>query len=173
MTTGSSYIRSAAAALLAAALFAPAAVRADHSVPAGTPVMLQFMDEVSTKTAKKGDRLQFRVYTDVVHGGKTWIKQDAVAEGIVDSVKRPGRFGKKGELKIRLENVHDVNGVRVPLDPYTSGKRFDSKGPGAAAGGLVVLGPVGLVGGAFVKGDHVTVEKGTRIEAKVAGSKDH
>ncbi|HEU4751616.1 MAG TPA: hypothetical protein VFU47_00830 [Armatimonadota bacterium] len=155
---------------LPALLLSPAApARAQGPVPPGTPVMLQFMEPVSTKTAKKDDRIPLRVYTNVVVNGKTLIRQDAPATGIVTSVKKPGRFGKRGELKIRLESVTDVNGNRVPLEQYASGDRFTASGPGASAGGLVVLGPVGLVGGAFVKGKHVTIDKGTRIQAKVAG----
>jgi hypothetical protein len=156
--------------VLAPALLAPLTpARAQNAVPPGTPVMLQFMETVSTRTAKKDDRIPLRVYTNVVVSGKTLIKQDAPATGIVTSVKKPGRFGKRGELKLRLESVNDVNGKRVALDSYDTGNRFRASGPGASAGGLVVLGPVGLVGGAFVKGKHVTIEKGTRIQAKVAG----
>lgn len=158
------------AALLAACLLiAPGAARAAEPVPPGTVVMLQFLEELSTKTAKKGDPVKLKVYTNVVVDGKTLIRQDALAHGIITDVRKPKRFGKRAELKIRLENVQDVNGNRVPLEPYTSGKRFRAGGPGASGAGLLILGPVGLVGGAFVKGKHITVDSGTRIQAKVAG----
>jgi hypothetical protein len=65
--------------------------------------------------------------------------------------------------------VADIRGNRIALDPYSSGERFKAEGPGAAAGGLLVLGPIGVVGGAFVKGNHVAIDKGTRIQARVAG----
>ena len=160
------------AALLAACLLAVAAcARAAEPVPPGTPVMLQFLEEVSTKTAKEGDPVKLRVYTNVVVNGKTLIRQDAPATGVITDVRKPKRFGKRAELKIRLENVQDVAGNRVPLEAYSSGKRFRAGGPGASGAGLLILGPVGLVGGAFVKGKHITVDSGTRIEAKVAGVK--
>jgi len=155
------------ATMSVALLCAPAAARAAQSVPPGTAVLLQFDDEVSTKTAKKGDRIHLRVYTDVVVNGKTLIKQDAPATGTVTNVRKPRSFGRRGELKVRLENVTDVTGARVPLEPYSTGDRFKATGPGAAGAGLVVLGPVGLVGGAFVKGSHITIDKGTRIQAVV------
>lgn len=152
-----------------AALATQAALYAQGSVPPGTVVMLEFRETVSTRTAKKSERIPLRVYTNVVVNGKTLIRQDAPATGVITSVRKPGRFGKRGELKIRLESVTDVSGNRVALEQYESGNRFTASGPGAAAGGLLVLGPVGVVGGAFVKGKHVTIEKGTRIQAKVAG----
>lgn len=155
------------AMLTAPILFAPTAGRAAQSVPPGTAVLLQFDQQISTKTAKKGDQIRLRVYTDVVVNGKTLIKQDAPAVGTVTDVRKPRSFGRRGELKVRLENVKDTSGTRVPLEPYTTGDRFKATGPGAAGAGLVVLGPVGLVGGAFVKGSHITIDKGTRIQAVV------
>jgi hypothetical protein len=143
------------------------AAKAAPAVPPGTPVLLQFQQDVSTKTAKKGDQVQLRVYTDVVVDGRTLIKQDAPAVGIIETVRKPRSFGRRAELKLRLESVNDVSGARVPLEPYTTGDRFKAAGPGASGAGLLVLGPVGLVGGAFVKGSHVTIEKGTRIQAVV------
>jgi hypothetical protein len=157
------------ALLLPMSLLAPLAVRAEPTVPAGTPVMLEFLKEVSSKTAKKGDKIPFRVHTDVVVDGKTLIRQDATAEGVVTKVHRRRSFGRQGELRIKLESVRDVNGTRVPLEPYTSGDRFKAEGPGAAGAGALVLGPVGLVAGVFVKGKEVTIDKGTRIQAQVFG----
>ncbi len=138
-------------------------------VPPGTPVMLQFMETISTKTAQKGDKIRLRVYTNVVVDGKTLIAQDAPGVGVVTEVRRPGGFGKRGRLKIRLDNVQAIDGSRVALEAYKSGERFSAEGPGAATAGLVVLGPVGLVGGAFIKGKHVTIDEGTRIQARVPG----
>jgi hypothetical protein len=86
-------------------------------------------------------------------------------------VHRRRSFGRKGELRIKLVNVRDVEGHRVPLEAYHSGKRFAAEGPGAAGGGLLVLGPVGAVAGVFVKGKEITIDKGTRIQAEVAGLK--
>lgn len=143
--------------------------RADVQVPPGTPVMLEFMQTVSTKTARKGDRVRLRVYTKVVHNGRTLIRQDAPAEGVVEKVHRRRSFGRKGELKIRLIDVKDVDGDRVPLEPYRTGNRFSGGGPAAAGGGLLVLGPVGAVAGVFVKGKDITIDRGTRIVATVAG----
>jgi hypothetical protein len=159
------------AAALGLSVVVMAGARADISVPPGTPVMLEFMQSVSSKTARKGDAVRLRVYTAVVHNGKTLIRQDAPAEGIVEEVHRRRSFGRKGELRIKLVNVRDVDGHRVPLEAYHSGNRFAAEGPGAAGGGLLVLGPVGAVAGVFVKGKEITIDKGTRIQAEVAGLK--
>src|SRR5438045_2389807 len=80
-------------------LFA-ASVRGQTSIPPGTEVPLEFTEEVSTRTAQKGDVIHFRVYEDVRVNGRTMLRAGAPASGVVESVKHPGRFGKRGELKI-------------------------------------------------------------------------
>ncbi len=169
MITSKRMHRVAGLALGGMLMTAPGMARAEQRVPGGTQVMLAFNQEVNSKTAKPGDKVALRVNTDVVVGGKTLIKLDSAAEGTIVSVKKPGIFGKKAELKMSLSHVMDVTGARVPLDPYNSGQRFGKTGPGAAGAGLLVLGPVGLVGGAFIKGKEITIAKGTRIQATVAG----
>lgn len=143
--------------------------RAEPKIPGGTVVMLEFLQDVSTRQAKKGDEIKLRVYTDVVVNGKALIRQDAPARGVVTEVKKPGPFGKRSRLLLRLEDVKDVNGNQVRLDPYSSGGRYRPEGAGASGAGLLVLGPAGIVGGAFIKGSHITIKEGTRIQAKVAG----
>ncbi len=161
---------------LTAAVAAPFALALGRSafaqgpIPEGTVVILQFDQDVSTMSAKKGDLIPLRVHSDVVVNGKTVVRQDSKATGVVTDIDKPGRFGKRGKLKIRLESVEDVNGRRISLDPYSSGERFNAEGPGAAGAGLLVLGPIGVVGGAFIKGKHVQIDKGTRIQARVAGA---
>lgn len=156
------------AGLVAAGFLASGAL-ADQKVPGGTVVMLEFLQDVSTRQARKGDEIKLRVYTDVVVNGKTVIRQDAPARGVVTDVKKPGPFGKRSRLLLRLDDVKDVNGDLVRLDPYTSGGRYRPEGAGVSGAGLLVLGPAGIVGGAFIKGSHITIKQGTRIQAKVAG----
>lgn len=156
------------ALVAAAGLFASGAA-AEQKIPGGTVVMLEFLQDVSTRKAKKGDEIKLRVYTDVVVNGRTFIRQDAPARGVVTDVKKPGPFGKRSRLLLRLDDVKDVNGDLVRLDPYSSGGRYRPEGAGASGAGLLVLGPAGLVGGAFIKGSHITIKQGTRIQAKVAG----
>lgn len=152
----------------AGALLYTGAAASEPRVPAGTVVMLEFMEDVGTRRAKRGDEIKLRVYTDVVLNGKTLIRQDAPARGVVKEIKKPGPFGKRARLLVRLEDVKDVNGDLVSLEPYSTGGRFRAAGPGASGAGLLVLGPAGLVGGAFIRGSHVTIKQGTRIQAKVA-----
>ena len=165
------FLRGSASVVVAASmLLSPVAtaLAAPSRIPPGTPVPLEFTREMSSRTAEKGDAVPLRVVEDVRVGGQVVIRRGAAAEGVVTKVHHRRSFGRKGELRIRLVRVRDVRGRYVPLEAYKTGHRFSAGGPGAAGGGLLVFGPLGLVAGAFVKGGEVTIHKGTRIQAEVA-----
>ena len=135
--------------------------------PPGMVVPLLFAERVQSQNAARGEVVELRAWSDVEADGKVVIAQDAKAQGRIVSIRKPRSFGRKAEIRVRLDWVEDVNGGQVPLENYRTGRRFDPKGPGAAAGGLLILGPVGLVGGLFVQGGHITIKQGTRIQAQV------
>jgi len=156
-------------ALMTFVLSLPATAFATSGVPAGTEVPLTFVAGVSSKTAQEGDPIAFRVARDVVADGRVAIPEGARAEGVVEKVHRGRTFGRKGELKIRLVRVQDLQGEYLPLESYKTGNRVAPGGPAASGAGLLVLGPLGLAAGAFVRGRDITIKPGTLIQAQVAG----
>ena len=130
-------------------------------------VRLEFCAEVDSRTAKKGDVVPLKVVEDVTIDGQLRFRKDAEATGIVEAVDPPGRFGKQARIDIRLDWAKDLNGVKIPLRSYSTGRRFDPEAGGASLGAALLLGPIGLAGGALVKGRQVTIRKGTRIQASV------
>jgi hypothetical protein len=79
-------------------------------------------------------------------------------------VRKPKRFGQKAVIELYQVRVRGVDGRRIQLGQYTSGKRFvDPNAGGAAAGGLILLGPIALAAGAFYKGGHMVINPGTSI----------
>jgi len=133
----------------------------------GLTVPLEFCDTVDSRTAHKGDVVELKVVDDVQVDGRLRFRKDAAASGIIEAVHKPERFGKKAEIKMRLDWVRDVNGDQVPLSSYNSGKRFEPGAGGASLGGALLLGPIGLLGGALIKGGHLVIKKGTRIQGRV------
>ncbi len=132
---------------------------------AAPTVPLEFTEELDSRKVRKGDRVTLRVADDVTMDGKLRFRKGAEAQGIIERVKQPGRFGQKAQIQIRLEWAKDVDGKQVPLSTYSTGNRFDAGAGGASLGGAVLLGPIGLLGGALVKGGHITIKKGARIQA--------
>lgn len=142
--------------------------RADLMVPKGTRVRLAFAHDLDSREAEKGDTIRLKVTQDVYVQGERVIARGARATGRVTEVRKPRRFGRKAQIKIDLVGVRAVDGRELPLERYRTGDRYSAGGAAAAGGGLLVLGPVGLAAGAFVKGKHLKVEAGTTIDAAVS-----
>src|SRR3954471_3099067 len=154
------------AGILLSALVSPV-LAAEITLPAGTKVPLEFAQTVASRTAKKGDVVKLTVADDVVVNGEKATAKGAPAAATVSDVSHGKAFGKKAEVKLENLRVTAADGRLIQLGHYDSGKRVDPKGPGAAAGGLILLGPIGLAAGAFIKGGHLVIKPGTHIDAEV------
>jgi hypothetical protein len=149
------------------ALVAPT-LAAGASVPAGTKVSLGFTQQLDSRHARKGDLVHLRAQEDVTVNGEKVIARGASVTARVMDVQKPKRFGQKAVIKLDQVRVRGVDGRQIQLGQYTSGKRFgDPKAGGAAAGGLIVLGPIGLAAGAFFKGGHLVIKPGTTVVGAV------
>ena len=121
-----------------------------QTIPAGTPITVRIGSEISSGTAKAGDRFDATLAHSLVVNGKTLARAGAPARGKVTSAKSSGRLHAPGELALRLTSVQ-VNGRMVPVSTRShlaKGKSHTKSnatkiGGGAAAGALIG----GLVGG--------------------------
>ena len=113
---------------------------AAHAVPEGTGVRLMLLREITSRTAKPGDRFKLRVDEAVVIDGRTLIPVGATAWGEITTVEKNGAAGKGGSLVARLLFIQ-LDGGNVPL---SGDLRNKSSGNGTAVG-LAVLG-FGLLG---------------------------
>jgi len=140
-------------------------------IPAGTLVKIRLDETLSTKTSKTGDMVPFSVADPLKIGRTTVIKKGAFAQAQLTAVRGPGRFGRNGSLRITYLFAKSVRGKQVPITlGERSAKTNESMGfaAGASAAGYMILGPVGLLGGAFVKGKHITIPAGTVLMVEVA-----
>lgn len=113
---------------------------AAQSVPEGTAVRLMVLRELTSRTAKPGDRFRLRVDEAIVINGRTLIPIGATAWGEITTVEKNGAAGKGGALAARLLYIQ-LDGGNLPL---TGDLRNKSSGNGTAVG-LAVLG-FGLFG---------------------------
>lgn len=119
----------------------PAPAPGVFQVDAGTRVLLNMINSVSTKQAQVGDRLYLETAFPIVSNGHILIPQGSWVTGTITEVKKPGRVKGKGELQVRFDSLTLANGVTKSfrsdlgsLDARQSEKlkREDStiKGPG-------------------------------------------
>src|SRR5689334_9503128 len=66
----------------------------------GTDVKLAFDQNLSSKTAKVGDKVPFHVDEDVVVDGKTVIKQGTKVTGTVEKVSKKKPFGVNAKIQM-------------------------------------------------------------------------
>jgi hypothetical protein len=139
-------------------------------VPRDTKVALRFTQPLSTATAKVGDIVRFETVEEVRINDTLIVQQGSPATGVITEVRPPRSRGRNAQLRISFQSVQAVDGSLVPLAPYRTPEeeRISGKAPGVSVVGAMVLGPIGLVSGAFVRGDHVTIERGATVNAAIA-----
>lgn len=156
-------------------------------LPEGTPVFLESLTLLTTRTAKRKDRVKFQVVSDVSVEGLTVIPKGSVAWGMVTLAKEPGRFERDGKLQIALNSVLLLNGQTIAIrkrpPPRTLAGGWSLRGdalqgplliPFAAAifaasppeDQETILGS--LVEGIFAKGRHIELPPGTPVEALIS-----
>ncbi len=156
-------------AIMAALLF-PSAVEAADLVrlPQGTVVPLALEVPLTTREAAEGDRVAFTLTEDVWVGTRLVIRKGERVEAIITDVGRPGSFGRSGRISLQFGSVRAVDGKMIDLMPWDREKlQRVGYAAGAAVGGVAVLGPIGAVGGLFVKGKHLELPAGHIVNAAV------
>ena len=142
------------------------------TVPAATPIVLVFDQSLSSKTATVGQTVALHVRDNVVIGDTTVITKGTKAKGIISKVEKRKRYGINAELKIALNPIKSAYGTAIPAQPRTQGKAVGGSKSGQAAaatvGGAIIAGPIGLVGGLFIHGKHVTIKPGDVLASEVA-----
>jgi len=149
------------AAVLAIALLLTGVVPAHAAsvqVPFGTKVLLRFLTPVDSATIKEGASIKFEVAADVLINRTVVFRAGTPGEGIVTDVSKPGIFGKNARVHIASVQANATDGKPVRLSPLdvTPESVRQVKDVGAAGAtaltGAILLGPIGLAAGAFIRG---------------------
>jgi hypothetical protein len=149
---------------------AGAAISAAQVVAQGTDVHLKFMQKIDSRKAHVGDKVKLAVADAVRVNGKTVMPVGMPVTGVIEKVAHRDHFGKNATIRLVLNPVRVGNSM-VTLEPRDkqsiTGRRSDTAGA-ASAGGALVLGPIGLIGGYFVTGKPVKVQVGDPLLTSVS-----
>lgn len=135
-------------------------------LPADTVFKISLNDDVSSKTNQVGDPVTFTVQEDVSVGNVLVLPKGAQGSGVVTKVSRPKSFGRSGALDVSFDQVFSVDDEVIPtvLGPEAKEKlKMEAAAVGASTIGALALGPIGLVGGFFVKGKDVSLPAGSTL----------
>jgi hypothetical protein len=148
-----------------------AAARRCCRVPAGTEVMVELAEPVSTKTHKIGDTFAIRLAEPVVIQGQVVLRAGAVGVGEVTFASKPGFGGKAAKLVLSARSLTDPGSADLPLKglQLTAAGRGHATEATALGLGGIAFAPLGLVGIAIHGGD-VVIPAGTQATAKLGVS---
>lgn len=138
-------------------------------VSSDKPLKAQFLEKIGPGKSRKGDSVNIDLLEDFTIDNYLIAPKGSRIVAEVAEVKRPGAFGRKGEVKVALKYLQVLGPEEVKVnfvDPGTLGKGGE-KNVAAAAGTSIVstaiLGPVGLLAGLLIRGDSLDVKEGTQF----------
>ncbi len=140
--------------------------------PQAAPIMkdslvkIKMISPLDTRTSKAGDEVVFQAAEDFLSGDTLIIAKGALGHGKVIKVERSKNFGRDAKLVVAFDAMTALDGSHVDTllgDKAKEQTRSMAKAAGASVAGMFVLGPIGVVGGAFVHGEEVTMPAGTEL----------
>lgn len=131
---------------------------------------IQFVSPLSSKTSRVGDAVQFEAAEDIYMGGILVIAKGAKGIGKVSRVEGAQNFGRDAKLDIDFQSIELMDAQAASV--YVGEKAKEetksmAKTAGAAVAGIAILGPVGVLGGAFVKGESVEIKPGSAMYLQI------
>ena len=127
---------------------------------------IKLITPLSTRTSRQGDVVAFEIEEDIYIGGSLIIAKGAQGKGKVNKVEGSKNFGRDAQMEVSFDTVEGIDGSIINTllgDKAKEENKSVAMAAGASLAGMVILGPIGIVGGAFVHGKEVTIPAGTTI----------
>jgi len=141
-------------------------VVADKVVVADTLVKIKLNTAIDSKTARVGDVVTYQVAEDVLVDGVLVFAKGAEGVGKVTKVSQAQNFGRDAKLEIDFTSIKAIDGSTITTFLGEKSKKETQSltmAAGASVAGLAILGPVGVVGGIFVKGKDAKIDEGAEL----------
>ena len=136
------------------------------AVPANTLVKISLVTPINAKNLKAGDVIKYQAAEDVIENDMLLITKGAPGEGVIKKVSQAKNFGRDAEIEIDFKDIEAVDGNAIGMTLGEEAKKsMEQMGmaAGASLAGMFVLGPIGIIGGAFVKGKNINLPEGTEL----------
>ena len=136
------------------------------SIPANTLAKVALVDRLNAKNLKVGDVVRLKAAEDVVEDGMLLFTEGAAGEAVVTKVSQAKNFGRNAEIELDFKYLTAVDGRQLNMVlGEESKKSMEQLGmaAGASVAGMLVLGPIGIIGGAFVQGKNIDLPEGTEL----------
>lgn len=127
---------------------------------------LELTEPITSQKNVKDDVVHVKVAEDVMDGETLLIPKGTVGTGHITEITKARSFGRNAKLNIVFDQLQGVDGTiftAVQGEEAKAKTKGELKAAGASVAGAVLLGPVGLVGGFFVKGKSIDLPVGTLV----------
>ncbi|MBQ7151558.1 MAG: hypothetical protein IJR94_04810 [Synergistaceae bacterium] len=152
-------------------------------VPGNTVMKFRFMDELSPAISKTGDQVRLELTNDLIVNQCLVAPAGSLLITEVRDVQRPRMFGVPGEVRLFFNELKPLGSQKpsVFVGPESEkaireARRVGDQGEGGIAGagvasiaGAVLLGPVGLVSGLFIRGNSIKIPAGAVTFVQTSG----
>ncbi|MBR1661712.1 MAG: hypothetical protein IJ694_05490 [Acidaminococcaceae bacterium] len=139
-------------------------------LPKDSLVKIEFTSPLSSRDARPGDPVKFRVADNLYVNDVLVLSKGATGVAEVAKVVQPRSFGRDARIDVKFSHVFSVDGNKVPVYIGKLAKQEAKTAAGAAGatiGGMIVLGPIGAIGGAFVTGQSIVIPEGSTTYVQV------
>ena len=144
-------------------------------LPKDSLIKVKFMSDISSKTNQMGEQIDFVVDDNVYVGETLVLPKGAKGYGTIKKIVPARSFGRDARIDLDFSHVIATDGTKIPVYVGELAKQQAKTVAGAAGasiGGMIIFGPIGVVGGAFVKGQSVTIPAGTNTFVQVTKDKE-
>jgi hypothetical protein len=134
------------------------------TLPKDSVIKVEFTEELSSREDKAGEPVHFKIADNVYVNDVLVLPKGALGEGTIKKVVQPRSFGRDARIDVDFTHVYALDGTKVPVyigDLAKQEAKTAAGAAGAAIGGMIVLGPIGALGGAFVTGKAVVIPVGS------------
>ncbi len=140
------------------------------SLPADTLIKISIQKELVGRMSVVGDDVPFKVEDNIFVGDSLVIAKGAMGSAKITKIVEPALFGRDGRIDLEFRPIPAMDGSRVSVEMGDVAKKMTQsqiKAGGAAAAGMILLGPIGAAGGLFIKGKVAKVPAGTTVYIQV------
>ena len=144
-------------------------------LPKATVLKVKFLEELGPAKSKKGDSVGVALTNDLFVGKVLVAPKGSPIQTVIRDVKQPRRAGIPSEMHLDFKALKPLGPQSVPVTMGKESKKATDEAQkgigkgegaifgavGAGVGGAVLLGPVGLLGALFVRGDAIKIPEGS------------
>jgi hypothetical protein len=155
-------------------------------LPNATVLRVQFLEDLGPAKTKKGDVVGLALTEDLLVDKVLVSPKGSLVHTVVKDVKQPRRMGFPSEMSFDFRYLMTLGPQRPPVtvgkaaekaaEEAQKGKGRKDRGEGAligagalSLGSALVLGPVGLITGVFIKGSAINVSAGDVTFVETSG----